>query len=216
MSADDADDSGRPSGLPLDRAVELLAPEAWLEYQSKYMPVAFLGNPESIRAFEAGKLAQSRAQGALLDLVRGGRIELRTLHPHASPEAKWTGLSPDISEALTANDVNLESSTVQSPDGHTWPVRAFVPSELASAGAPIQSRGSGGDAEPKKNKPAKVRIAETFDSLPESQRALVDQRGGIRTLEGILKLALGDVPPPTLQREFRRLRNERAASAKRD
>ena len=88
------------SGLSLHRATELLAPEAWAEYRNKYIPMFLLEDPASVRAFEEGKLAESNAQHALLNLVRSGCIELRTLHPRANPRGKWVRLSSDIVSAL--------------------------------------------------------------------------------------------------------------------
>jgi len=184
------------SGLPLHRATELLAPEAWAEYRYKYTPMFFLEDPESVRVFEEGKLAESQAQDALLSLIRRGRIELRTLHPRANPEGKWVRLSSDIVGALTAPDVDLEDSMIRFSGGVTWPVRAFL-------------------VEPQKRKPVKLRIAEAFDRLTAPERALVNQRGGVKILERALHQVLSDVPYPSLQREFRQLRSQWSKSAKR-
>jgi hypothetical protein len=203
------------NGLPLHRAIELLAPEAWAEYRSKYIPMFIIGDPESVRAFEEGKQAESNAQDALLDLVRSGRIELRTLHPRANPEGKWIRLSSDIVSGLTAPDVDLEHSTVRSPDGSTCSVRAFLPRQQAAEGAPITRYKGASCADPEERMPVKVRIADAFDRLPDAERALVNQRGGVMKLERILKRALGNVPASTVQRAFRRLRSERSRSPKR-
>ena len=203
------------SGLSLHRATELLAPEAWAEYRNKYIPMFLLEDPASVRAFEEGKLAESNAQHALLNLVRSGCIELRTLHPPASPEGKWVRFSPDIIRALTAADVDLEYSTIRSPDGSTCSVRAFLPRQQAAEVAPNPQNIDAADAEPPKKIPVKLRIADAFDRLPDPERALVNQRGGVKILEHILQRALPDVPLPTLQRAFRRLRRERSLSPKR-
>jgi hypothetical protein len=195
------------NGLPLHRATELLAPEAWAEYRSKYIPVFIIEDPASVRAFEEGKLAESNAQDALLDLVRSRQIELRALHPRANPEGKWVRLSSDIVSALTAADVDLENSTIRSPDGSTCSVWAFPVAEQAAEAAPSPQYMDAADVEPQKRKPVKLRIAEAFDRLTEAERALVNQRGGVKILERALHQALSDVPYPSLQREFRQLRS---------
>ena len=203
------------SGLPLHLATELLAHEAWIEYRSKCTPMFIVEDPASVRAFEEGKLSESNAQHALLDFVRSGRIELRTLYPPANPEGKWVRFSSDIVSALTAPDIDLEHSRIRLPDGFTCSVRAFLAGQQAAEIAPIPGHTDVADAEPKKRKPIKVRVADAFDRLPDAERALIRQRGGVKMLESILKCALDDVPYPTLQREFRRLRRERSRSAKR-
>jgi len=203
------------NGLPLHRATELLAQEAWIEYRSKYIPMFIIGDPASVRAFEEGKLAQSKAQDALLDLVRSGRVELRTLHPSANPEGKWVRLSSDIVNALTAPEVDLDDSTIRSPDGFTYAVRAFLGEDQAVEVTPNPQNIDAADAEPPKKIPVKLRIADVFDRLPDADRALLYRRGGVRMLERILTRALGNVPASTVQREFRQLRRERSCSPKR-
>jgi hypothetical protein len=203
------------NGLPLHRATELLAHEAWIEYRRKSIPMFIIGDPASMRASQEGKQAESNAQDALQDLVRSERIELRTLHPPASPEGKWVRFSPDIISALTAADVDLEHSTIRLPDGSTCSVRAFLPRHQAAAVAPNPQNIDAADAEPPKKIPVKLRIADAFDRLPDPERALVNQRGGVKMLEHILQRALPDVPLPTLQRALRRLRRERSLSPKR-
>jgi len=215
VPADSVPDVDWLNGLPLHRATELLAPEAWIDYRSKSIPMFIAGDPASVRAFGEGKLAESNAQDALLDLVRSGRIELRALHPRANPEGKWVRLSSDIVSALTAADVDLEHSTIRSPDGSTCSVRAFLPRQQAAEVAPNPQNIDAADAEPPKKIPVKLRIADAFDRLPDPERALVNQRGGVKMLEHILQRALPDVPLPTLQRAFRRLRRERSLSPKR-
>jgi hypothetical protein len=215
VPADSIPDGDWLSGLPLHRATELLAHEAWIEYRSKCTPIFIAEDPASRRAFGEGKLAESNAQHALLDLVRSGCIELRTLHPPSSPEGKWVGFSPDIVSALTAADVDLEHSTIRSPDGSTCPVRAFLPRQHAAEAAPNPQNIGAADAEPPKKMPIKLRIADVFDRLPDADRALVDRRGGVKMLERILTRALGNVPASTVRREFRRLRRERSCSPKR-
>jgi hypothetical protein len=203
------------NGLPLDRATELLAPEAWAEYRSKYIPMFVLEDDASFRAFVEGKLAEEQAQDALLGLVRSGRIELRTLYPRANPEGRWVRLSPDRVSALTAGDVDLDDSTIRSPDGFTWSVRAFPVVEQAAEVAPSPQYMDSADVEPPRRLPIKVRIADAFDRLTDAERALVNQRGGVKKLEHILKRALGDVPASTVQREFLDLRRERFGPPKR-
>jgi len=215
VPADSVPDVDWLNGLPLHRATELLAPEAWIDYRSKSIPMFIAGDPASVRAFEEGKQAESNVQHALLDLVRSGRIELRTLHPRADPGGKWVRLSADIVNALTAPDVDLEHSTIRSPDGSTCSVRAFPAEEQAVEVTPNPQDSDAADAEPQKRMPIKVRLADAFDRLPDAQRALVNQRGGVKMLEHILQRALPDVPLPTLQRAFRRLRRERSLSPKR-
>ena len=61
----------------------------------------------------------------------------------------------------------------------------------------------------------KVRVADAFDRLTDAERALLNERGGVKMLENILKRALVDVQDSTVQREFRRLRSERFRSPKR-
>jgi hypothetical protein len=204
------------NGVPLHRATELLAPEVWAEYRNKSIPMFFLEDPASVQAFEEGKLAESNAQDALLDLVRSGRIELRTLHPHDDPGAEWICFSSDIVGALRASDVDLENSTIRFLDGSTRSVRAFLPRQRATAIAPVQGHEGGVDVEPKKRVPLKLRVAEAFDRLPETERAIVNRRGGIRTLERTLQRALSDVPHSSIQRELRRLRSARSSSPKGD
>jgi hypothetical protein len=201
--------------MPLHRATELLAPEAWAEYRSKYIPMFIAGDPASMRAYGEGKLAESNAQDALLDLVRSGRIELRTLHPRANPEGKWVRLSSDIVNALTAPDVDLDDSTIRLPDGFTCSVRAFLVAEQPAEVAPTLQYMDAADAEPPKKMPIKLRIANVFDRLTDGERALLNQRGGVKMLENILKRALADVQDSTVQRAFRRLRSERSRSSKR-
>jgi hypothetical protein len=215
VPADSVPDVDWPNGLPLDRATELLAHEAWIDYRSKYIPMFIMEDPESLRAFGEGKLAESNAQDALLDLVRSGRIELRALHPRANPEGKWVRLSPDIVSALTAADVDLDRSTIRSPDGFICSVRAFLPGQKGAEVAPIPGHTGVADGEPKKRNPVKDRIADAFDRLTDAERALVNQRGGVKMLGHILKRALGDVPDSTIQRAFRRMRRERSDSPKR-
>jgi hypothetical protein len=211
VPADSVPDVDWLNGLPLHRAIELLAPEAWAEYRNKYIPMFFLEDPAS----REGKLAESNAQDALLDLVRSRRIELRTLHPPSSPEGKWVGFSPDIVGALTAADIDLEHSTIRLPDGSTCSVRAFLPRQQAAEVAPNSQNIDAADAEPPKKIPVKLRVADVFDRLPDADRALLDQRGGVKLLERILTLALGNVPASTVQREFRQLRRERSGLPKR-
>jgi hypothetical protein len=200
------------SGLPLHRATELLAPEVWAEYCNKSIPMFILEDPESARAFEEGKLAESQAQDALLDLVRSGRIELRTLHPRANPEGNWVRLSSDIVNALSAPDVDLEQSAIRASDGSTCMVRAFLPRHQVAEVAPNQQNIAVAGAEPPQKQPIKVRIADAFDRLTDADRTLLNQRGGVKMLEHILQRALPDVPLATLQRAFRRFRRERSLS----
>jgi len=194
----------------------LLAHEAWIEYRNKYIPMFILEDPASVRDFEEGKLAEWNAQDALLDLVRSGRIELRTLHPRADPGGKWIRLSSDIVNALTAPDVDLDKSTIRSPDGSTWPVRAFLPRRQAAEVARNAQNIDAADVEPQRRMPIKTRVADAFDRLTDAERALVNQRGGVKKLQQILKDALGDdVLDSTLQRALRRLRRERSRSPER-
>jgi hypothetical protein len=166
VPANGVSDVDWPNGLPLHRAIELLAHEAWLEYRNKCIPLFFLEDPASVRAFEEGKLAESNAQDALLDLVRSGRIELRTPYPPANPEGKWVRFSSDIVSALTAPDIDLEHSTIRLPDGFTCSVRAFLAGQQAAEIAAIPRDTDVADAEPKKRKPIKVRVADAFDVCP--------------------------------------------------
>ena len=164
MSANGLPDADWLNGLPLHRATELLAHEAWIEYRSKYIPMVIVEDPASVRAFEEGKLAESNAQDALLDLVRSGQIELRALHPRANPEGKWVRLSSDIVSALTAADVDLEDSTIRSPDGTTCSVRAFLPRQQAAEVAPNpQNIDAAGEAQKNAYQGQSCRRLRSFD-----------------------------------------------------
>jgi hypothetical protein len=199
----------------LDRATELLAPEVWTAYRNKSIPMFILEDPESVRDFEKGKLAESNAQDALLDLVRSRRIELRSLHPRASPQGKWVPLSADIVSALTAPDVDLEGSTIRLPDGFDCSVRAFPTAERDVEAAPNPQNIDAADVEPPRRIPIKKRLADAFDRLTDAERALLNHRGGVKKLERILRRDLGNVPATTVQKEFLDFRRERFGPTKR-
>ena len=75
--------------------------------------------------FFAGARACQQLRDALLLLARAGDLEFRVLEPPGSPNARWTALSDDVVRALESDDLDIDESKVQLPDGPRLEARIF-------------------------------------------------------------------------------------------
>lgn len=192
------------TGVPLKRACAFVAPEIWELYRNNSVSVWFIGDPQSEERFFAGARACQELRNALLLLARAGDLEFRVLEPPGSPNARWTALSDDVVRALESDDLDIDESKIQLPDGPRLEARIFdspAPDWRTSTSFGVDTQAL--SAQPPKV-PAKVAVTEAWNSLSNETKDLIKSRGGKKKVALILKSKLPGWALETIERELRR------------
>jgi hypothetical protein len=132
-------------GVNLSRAAELLAPDAWKEFNQTYIPLMIIGDPESEHRHSRALKARVIFQEAVVAPLRDGSLQLRTLHPQGDPQAQWKPLSPDVFETLEPHELDFHKSSVKLPNGHVLPAKVFLPEPVAKSSAIARAQAAPGE-----------------------------------------------------------------------